>query len=274
MTSSSLGIDHLTALDLAPETFVGAAADAGFTSVSLRTIHIDGGEPAWAGEQLHPTAIVRAGGGMRVHAIEAVALTPRLALDLDRLRPHLELGAELGAEFLYCFADDADVSRMADHFALLAATAREHGLRTLIEPMPYRSVATLEQAAELAVEVPDAGLVIDTLHASRGGAAPARLAELPERLLAVLQLCDAPMALPQAPSPSGLDPRLHEARFNRLVPGAGELPLPEFLREMPAHAVLTVEAPAPADGLDPQTRLRRVLLAVQALCATTERGAR
>lgn len=248
MTERTLGLDHLSALALAPAAFVDAAADAGCGSVSLRTIQIAGGEapwassPAWADELR--AAVART--GVTVHAIEAVAVTPELGDRLDTLRAQLELGAELGASSLYSFGDDPELGRCADTFAALASLAREYGLRTLLEPMPYRVIATLPQASELISRVsPDSGLIVDTLHARRGGTNPADLADLPSGQLAVLQLCDAPALAPEAPSPSGLHPLLHEARFARRIPGAGELPLAAFAAAMPDDAIITIEAPSP-----------------------------
>ncbi len=255
-TVPSLGVDHLSELSLAPREFVLAAAEAGFQSTSLRTIHIAGGEPSWADAPIDAGAIreVCDANGVRVHAIEAVALTPNFGARIDRLRRDLELGARLGAELLYSFSDDPDRGRAADGFGMLAEAAAEFGLRLLIEAMPYRAVATLEDASRLATGVPGAGIIVDTLHATRGGSAPDDLALLPAEQLAVLQLCDAPLH-PRRRSSSGLDPLLEEARFHRLQPGAGELALAGFAAQMPAAAIITVEAPS-ATGRAPHERLR------------------
>ncbi len=265
-----LAIDHLTALDLPPAAFHRAAARAGFSSVSLRTIHITGGEPGWAGERLDTAALARAiaGSGVRVHAIEAVAITPTLTSELDALVPLLEEGAEVGARLLYSFSDDPDADRCADTLAALAETAAPFGLRTVIEPMPYRAVATLAQASEIVARVPGAGLIVDTLHATRGGTTPAELATLPAEQLAVLQLCDAPAEAPTAQPASGLHPLLNEARFERRLPGAGELPLADFAGAMPSGSLVTIEAPARDTGADAEQRLRAAHRAALAALGT------
>lgn len=251
---AELGIDHLTALSLEPAAFTRAAAGAGFASVSLRTIHILGGEPEWAARPDGALVERVLDAGAAVHAIEAVAITEALARGMDHLRPALEQGAALGAQLLYSFCDDTDPIRCAETFAALAALAAEHGLRLMIEPMPYRAVATLPQAAGIVAGVFGAGLVVDTLHATRGGTTPSDLAHLDPAMLAVIQLCDAPRQAPTAPAPSGLHPLLNEARFNRLLPGAGELPLADFVSAMPAGSLVTVEAPVSMAG-DPEARI-------------------
>jgi sugar phosphate isomerase/epimerase len=265
MRERPLGIDHLTALDLTPSEFVRAAGAAGFASASLRNIHILGGEPAWADEPVDARALhaIADGTGLRIHAIEAVAINERLAGGIEHLRPFLADGAELQAELLYTFSDDPDPVRCAETFARVAELAREYGLRTLLEPMPYRAVATLDQAARIVSGVQGAGVIVDTLHASRAGTPVADLPLLDPGLLPVLQLCDAPAEAPRGPSPDGLHPLQHEARFKRLLPGAGELPLDEFAAAMPPTAILTVEAPSPAVGLDATVRFMQVLAATR-----------
>lgn len=260
-----LGIDHLTVLDLHPVDFIHAAAEARFASVSIRSIHILGGVPRWGEEPLDTDAVRHAlnGAGIGLHAVEAVALTADLGERLEELRPLLQQGAELGARLVYSFADDPEPQRCADSFALLADVAAEFGMRAVIEPMPYRSVATLTQAAGIVDGIADAGVVVDTLHASRGGTVPADLAQLDPSLLTVLQLCDAPATAPLAPSSSGLHPLLHEARFERLLPGEGDLPLADFVAVMPEDVVVTVEAPAPRREATAAQRLQHVIQATR-----------
>ena len=261
MTERQLGVDHLTALALAPCEFIAAAGAAGFASVSLRTLHIFGGEPEWASEpvdaaELAATA-VRA--GVRVHAIEAIALSAELSLALATdpavLRSELAVGEALGASFLYCFADDPDADRAAETFARVAALASGHGMIALLEPMPYRAVTTLPAASELVLRAGGGGLIVDALHATRGGTVPADLWKLPAAQLAVLQLCDAPASAPTEPAPSGLHPLMHEARHARRAPGAGALPLAAFAAAMPATAIVTVEAPIEGAAGEPAAQL-------------------
>jgi sugar phosphate isomerase/epimerase len=262
----SLGVDHLTELDLAPVAFTRAAAVAGFSSVSLRIIHIAGGVAAWADTPLNAPALAReaADRGVGIHAIEAVAITADLAARIDALKPQLQQGAELGASLLYSFADDTDVTRCAESFALLAEAAAQFGLRTLLEPMPYRAIATLSQASQVVRESgTQGGLIVDVLHATRGGSDPRTLATLPHEQLAVLQLCDAPASAPAAPSPSGLHPLLHEARFDRRQPGEGDLPIAGFAAAMPAGALITVEAPLASTSQPAEMRLGVALAAAR-----------
>lgn len=267
MTAPRIGLDHLTALGLPPAALVSAAGAAGFASVSLRTVQIPGGEAPWAVDGVDTAEIRRVvdATDVRIHAIEAVAIDEDLPERLDAMRPTLAQGADLGADLLYAFGDDTELARLIDAFGQLSQVAAAFGLRTLLEPMPYRAVATVAQAAQIARAVPGTGVIVDTLHAARGAASPASLAAIEPDLLAVLQLCDGPSAAPTS-SPSGLHPLQHEARFDRREPGAGGLPLARYVAAMPADAVITVEAPAPshADG---------ALAGIRAAAADVLRGA-
>lgn len=245
MGKRPIGIDHLTALSLEPLTFLGAAGEAGFASVSLRTIHITGGVPLWHEARIDVRGIQRVTQeyGTAVHAIEAVAINASLSQNVRSLAAQLEQGAALGAALLYSFIDDEDLSRASDTLGELVLTAREFGLGTLIEPMPYRSVGTLAQATQIASNAGADGVVVDALHAMRGGTDAADISKLDAAQLRVLQLCDAPRLAPRATPSSGLHALMHEARYDRRLPGEGELPLTEFVAAMPADALFTIEAP-------------------------------
>ena len=56
-----------------------------------------------------------------------------------------------------------------------------------------------------------------------------------------LQICDAPLQ-----APATIEARRHEARTDRRLPGAGELPVGELLRHLPRDIPLAVAAPSAA----------------------------
>lgn len=259
MSGTPLGVDHLTALDLDPAAFVRAAAAAGFVSVSLRTIHVAGGEPAWAAAPLDAAALGRLAAdlGVAVHAIEAVAIGPGSPADPAGLDHALDDGAELGAAWCYAFVDDDDVPRRRDAIAAIAERCAARGMRLLVEAMPYRGVRTSLEAARDTADAPAAGVLVDTLHASRTGETASTIATLADRV-PVLQLCDAPAAPPAASPDPALHPYQYEARHARRLPGDGGLPLADFVAALP-DALVTVEAPTA--GGDHVARLRAARLA-------------
>jgi hypothetical protein len=76
-------------------------------------------------------------------------------------------------------------------------------------------------------------------------------------LLTYVQLCDAPLAAPPDP--------VHEARAARLLPGEGQLPLPDLLTALPDGIPVTVEAPRAADDTSPEEFAARARLALDSV---------
>lgn len=239
-----LGVAHLTALALAPADLVRQAAGAGFSTVGLR-LH-----PATAGGLCYPLdAAARralkallAAEGVGVNDIEFVELTP--GLDIAALLPLLEAGAELGAASLTVSGDDAQFSRLIDHYGQLCGLAAGFGLRVDLEFMRWRAVGNLAQARYIVEGAGQAngGILVDALHLFRSGGDVAMLAEVDPRWLRAVQLCDAPL---QAPPEAGI---IREAREGRLPPGQGQLPLADLLAAMPKGVGVSVEMPYGALG--------------------------
>jgi sugar phosphate isomerase/epimerase len=250
----SLGIAHLTLLNVPPPALVTIAATAGFDFVGLRI------SPAAEREFAYPMGVGSPmladtrqrldDHGMEVLDIEVMDLRPDSSL--AQWRPALESGAVLGARCLNVIASDPDAARLADTLAALVIDAAPFGIRPMLEPIPYRSVRSLGLALELARES-GAGLLVDALHLHRLGCRPADLRGLDPSLFQYAQLCDAPMN-PPAPIEDGSGSLTNEerrtealrieARTARLLPGRGALPLKDLLAVLPAGTPLSVEAPS------------------------------
>jgi sugar phosphate isomerase/epimerase len=236
-----LSLAHLTFVHADPVELVRLGAAGGFDGVGLRLI-----DPA--PEAPHFPVVTDAAlrrrtkaelvaTGLRVFDVEAVWLWPRT--EVARVRPVLEAGADLGAEYVLVAGNDPDRARMTDSFAAVCTLARETGLKVGFEFIPYTALNSLPVAYEVLKDAaqPNSGLLIDILHLSRSGGRPADIAAIDPGHIAYGHLCDAP-ALP--PPPEGLR---HEARAARLYPGEGSLPLIEFLQALPAGAPIALEAP-------------------------------
>jgi sugar phosphate isomerase/epimerase len=236
-----LSLAHLTVLDAGPLELIDAAAAGGFDAIGLRIV------PPFVSETIVPVVgdadlqrqIRRRlrDTGVALLDIEALWLKPdsRIA----ELRPALETGAALGAKYVLTIAFDDDRTRLLDNFGALCAAANACGLRTMLEFIPYSVLGTLAKAHELlmAAAPVNAGLLIDALHLSRSGGAPADIAAYDPALFSYIHLCDAPNARP--PTERNRD----EARNDRLYPGGGELWLDAFLDAFPPDTPVAVEAP-------------------------------
>lgn len=259
-----IGIAHLTAINVAPLAFVEMAAAVGYAHVGLR-LH-----PAFAGSPFYKipvgTSLMRsirsrlAETGLRVYDVELITIDADL--DLETLKPVLETAAELGAQRLSVCGDDPDRGRVVATFARLCELAADHGMGVDLEMMPWRRVDTLEAAQHVveAAQQANGAILIDALHLSRSGGAPADLGLIEPSCIRSAHLCDA-----AANRPATMEALIQEARGGRLIPGNGDLPLHRLLAGLPDCTTLTVEVPN--IGLVPEAHAWRVFQAAKRVLA-------
>ncbi|POR50375.1 sugar phosphate isomerase/epimerase family protein [Bosea psychrotolerans] len=245
LTSASppaLGIAHFTTIDAAPLDFVALAAKIGYATVGLRLHPAFPGAPFY---EIRPGSALMASmrallanTGLRVHDIEFVVIDG--SFSPAGLAQVLESAAELGAKRLSVCGDDPEHGRLVANFAALCDLAAGFGLGVDLENMPWRHVASIQDAVRVVLEAERAngGVLVDALHLARGGGSPADLRDMPRQLIRSAQLCDA-----AAGRPASVEAIIQEARGGRLLPGQGVLPLQTLLAELPADAVLSVEVP-------------------------------
>jgi sugar phosphate isomerase/epimerase len=251
-----ISLAHLTVLDADPVGLIEAGKEGGFDAVGLRVV------PPLATDTIIPVVgdvplqrrIKEAlrSTGMRILDIEAVWIKPDT--DVGSLRPALEVGADLGAQYVLTVGFDEERGRLVENFGAFCALAQSCGLRTMLEFIPYATIGTLAQAHDLLAEVApaDAGLLVDALHLSRSSGHPSDIAKYDPALFSYIHLCDAPAVLPSR------DKVRPEARGGRLYPGEGHLWLAEFLDAFPSGTPIAVEAPnASLSGLPVAERARR-----------------
>jgi len=244
-----LGIAHFTTIEVPPLDFVAMAARIGFSAVGLRLHPAFPGAPFYeippgSAEMLSMRTLLSQT-GLRVHDIEFVVIDANF--EPAALEPILESAAELGAARLSVCGDDPEHGRLVDHFAALCDLAAGFGMGVDIENMPWRQVATVQQAANVVKEAERAngGVLVDALHLSRGGGSAADLQAMPAYFIKSAQLCDA-----GSPRPVSFEAIIQEARSGRRLPGHGALPLQQLLAELPVDVALSVEVPnqgAPAE---------------------------
>lgn len=266
-----LSLAHLTCLTTPPPDLVSLAAEAGYDYASLRLTEVTPGD---AFPIIQDRAMLRetkariASTGVGILDVELARLTPT-AKPSDFL-PMLDTAAELGARHLLTQAHDPDWERARDNYAALSELAASRGLTTDIEFLTWTRMATLNDAARLALESgrSNAGVMIDTLHFSRSNCDPADIAALPARLFHFIQIADAP-----ALAPTTVEGLIHTAREARLMPGQGGLDLAAILRALPAGTPISIEIPNAALAAripDPQ-RVRAALDATRILLQNSGR---
>jgi len=242
-------------LPCGPLEQIDAAVAAGFQTVGLRLLPVMTTDVAIMEDPALMRAIAERIGqtGLSVLDVEVVRVNP--SLDVSGVLPVLDFASELGARWLAVTADRSDDYRPAEEPALVrklaetADAAAERGLGVMLEFMVFRGVATLEDAVRIvsAVDRPNMRICLDVLHLFRSGGGVDSLRKLDSSLLACVQLNDAPIAPP--------DDVQREARYDRLLPGRGELPLRELLDALPAEIPLAIEVPAEsAESADKRAR--------------------
>lgn len=181
----------------------------------------------------------------------------RAASDADRVLL-LEGAAMLRASQILVAADTTtpctSPGSMTPDWVRLADQAEEVGAQIVLEAVPWSNLATVELASRFAASAghPNGGILVDAMHALRGGStlASLRAGVDPSTLLAV-ELSDGV----RVPTPETVP--ADESRDGRVLPGAGEWDLVGFIRVMrdlgfdepwgvevanPAHRALPVDA--------------------------------
>lgn len=266
--SDRLGIEFITALGLDPASFVHLAADLGLPRVGLSLAPIamvPEDAPRWSLREdkalFDATCSALRERHVEILVGEAFLLHPQM--DVAGCGADLDLFAELGARRINVVGLEPDEPRSHDQFARLAAMARTRGMGTCIEFMPGVAINSMAKALAC-VEAsgdPEAGLLLDAMHFFAAGTTIAELAQVPLSRIAHAQLCDTILASPI--------PYMDRAKFERLAPGKGDLPLADFVKALPPQVPLGLEIPQRAEALAGMEHRTRIV----ALIAATEQFA-
>ncbi|MES2960169.1 MAG: TIM barrel protein [Pseudomonadota bacterium] len=235
-----LSLAHLTVLDVAPPALFDLAAQAGYQQVGIRILPAVPGAIAYPLDRTSVVAWRRAlaDAGVGVHDVELLPLTP--SVQVGDYADTLALAAELGARRLNVTGDDADIVRLAGHFAALCELAAPLGLGIDLEFMRFRLVGSLTLALDVVAHAaqPNGRVLVDLLHLCRSGGTADQLRRAPVERLGSVQLCDAPLRGPD--DDAGL---AAEAREGRLFPSEGGLPLQSLMDALPRDIAIGVEVP-------------------------------
>jgi sugar phosphate isomerase/epimerase len=266
---SGIGIESSSVFGLPPVEFVNLAADLGCDSISA-TLALRANNPlpypAWSLRE-NPALRRNMKAAMRDRGI-ALALADATAIrpgaEIRDYASDLDLFADLGAERVGTVSFEPDLGRTYDQLALLVDMAQERGFKaTVLEFVPGLAIPTLSAglAALRHVGKPSLQLLADAMHLYRSGGTAADLVGLSAGLIGYAQICDYPLR------PAD-DDYFEQATTERLVPGAGEIPLREFLLALPKDIPLGLEVPmlaAAKAGKSAHERLRPCVGALRGL---------
>jgi sugar phosphate isomerase/epimerase len=267
---SRLGIELLSTFAMPPVEYVRLAAELGCGHVSSGLTGLPWdieGHPAWSlrddPELRRQMKAALRETGVKIGLGEGFIVRP--GAEMHDMLADLDLMAELGAQRVNGASMEPDIARTRDQFALLAQYAHERGMSASIEYVHELPVGNLEAGLAVVrhVNQPHFQLLIDAMHHYRSGGTTAQLRALDPGVIGYVQLCDVPLQAPHGNY-------MQEAMFERMVPGAGELPLAEFVAALPATVPISLEIPMRAQaqaGVKPFERLKPAVAAAQALLA-------
>jgi sugar phosphate isomerase/epimerase len=124
-------------------------------------------------------------------------------------------------------------------------------------------VGDLASALELVAQTgrANAGVLVDSMHLFRSGSDAAALSAADPAQILYAQLCDVPVV-------SKFAEYADEARYERLAPGDGELPLASFIKALPADVTIGLEVPlraAAEKGMAPEEWIAPAIAKARAL---------
>jgi sugar phosphate isomerase/epimerase len=234
MIQRKMALAALTVLELPHPELVSVAAKAGYSHVGLRLVPV-AGQPHL--HPLDPAAIEKrlADTGLGVLDVEVFRL--EAATKVADYEAAIAVSARLGASQILVHGADESEARLIDGFGRLCDLAGKYRLGVNLEPMPWVAISTVAKAKRIldGAQRRNAAYLADAIHFFR---ADNRLDELRGVPMNYVQFCDA-----RAGRPADMPEMIRQARFDRLPPGEGGLPLKDFLNEIPDRLPISLEVP-------------------------------
>lgn len=240
---------YLTIPGTDPVSQIRIAKEAGYDSVSLRTIpmHLPG-EPEFLPDK-DPAlfeAIKKALKEYDMPLMDIELARVRKDLDINEYRSAFATAAELGATDVLGSIWTRDRAWYTDIAGKVADMAKEYGLCYNIEFLPWAGVRSLQEDITL---IDDLGrdnvfVMVDTLHAGRAGVTADELARTPAKYFRFIHLCDGPAGPDGDPVLDNIKDELmlFTAREGRLYPGEGVMDIAGMIKAMP-EIPLSIELP-------------------------------
>ena len=247
--SRKFSLAYLTIPGTDPVTQIKIAKEAGYDSVSLRTIpmHLPG-EPEFLPQKDAALfdAIAKALKEYDMPLMDIELARIRKDLDLDEYRPAFEAAAKLGASDVLGSVWTRDKSWYTDAVGKVADMAKEFGLCYNIEFLPWAGVRNLQEDITLIDDVgrDNVFIMLDTLHAGRSGVTAKELTRTPKHYFRFIHLCDGPAGADGDPVLENIkdDLMLFTAREGRLYAGEGVMDIAGMVKALP-ELPLSIELP-------------------------------
>ena len=243
--SHKFSLAHLTVLGWSPAEMAYNASLIGYDFISIRNINmgvkgerdfsIPIGSPRWKSlkEALEIT-------GIAINDIELARVAD--GVDVSSYEEAFEAGASLGARNVISsiWTDDKDF--YLEQFAKLCDLAAKYNLFINLEWPSWAPVGTLAQVREVldSVKRANAGVMLDTLHASRSYTTYEEIKAIPHEQIKMAHICDGPAEIPDKSDKEAL---IFTGRDARYYVGEGAIDIAEMVALLPKETVLSIELP-------------------------------
>jgi len=265
-----LSIEVCSVFGMPPVEFVKLAADLGCRHITTALTPFPWNPHNYPSYSLREDTALRRDliAAMHEHGV-SISVGEGLCVYADRdVRDYssdLDIMSELGVKGINTVTLDDDLGRSFDQFGLLAEMVAARGMETTIELAPYLPVGTLEKALAAIRHVgrPDFRLLIDVMHFVRSGSGPEDILALDPVIIGYVQLSDTRIGAEYE-----YESYIAESLYERMVPGTGELGVPELLKVLPRDRVFGIEVPLLSEakaGIGPRERLGKCVDAVRGL---------
>ena len=247
--SRQYSLAYLTIPGTSPMDQIRIAKEAGYDSVSLRTIpmHLPG-EPEFLlhkdAELFEATKQALKEYDMPLMDIELARVRPDL--DINEYEPAFEKAAELGGTDVLGSIWTRDRAYYTDQVGKIADMAKKYGLNYNVEFLPWSGMRNVQEAITLVdtVNTDNLYIMVDTLHAGRAGVTAAELKRTDPKYFHFMHLCDGPAGPDGDPVLDNIKDELmlFTAREGRLYPGEGVMDIAGMVAALP-ELPLSIELP-------------------------------
>ena len=231
-----------TVLEMSPVRQIQTAQRCGYRYVGLRLNRTTPDEPLFPlttdKQLLADTKACLADSDIGILDVEVARMDPQT--EPETYQSVLETAALLGAPNVITQFPDPDRQRVVDRFGRLCEMAKPLGLHLALEFMPWLPIPDLSAVAEIlrAVNHPNGGVLVDTLHFHRSSSSIEELKKIPREWFKFVHIADAPPEM--STTTEGF---VQTARRERLFPGEGVVDFDAILGAMPENLPYALEIP-------------------------------
>jgi sugar phosphate isomerase/epimerase len=211
---------------------VQIAAETDYDFVSLRLAPVTEDEPAFpfTTNPAFVADVVKALDEYGVSVLDVELIRTDPGTKTADWQDFVAVAEELGARHVITQIPEPDIGKAVETFQEICDLGARSGMTVDLEFIPWTHTSDLATAVEIVTHAgtPNGAVLVDTLHFARSESSLTGLAELPEKLVNFVQLCDADDV-------RSIDDQefIRVARSDREPPGQGNLDLRSIVETMP-----------------------------------------